>query len=76
MFYTPTTAIAAFDDILNQLYNDELFDGDVGGETIVAVREALHALQAEEAREEAEEDGDDFWNREGQPEFNGAFTSW
>jgi hypothetical protein len=74
MFYSPATAIKAFDDILAQLESDSLFDELQDEETIERVREALYALQAEEAYEEA--NTEPFENREGDPAFNGAFTSW
>jgi hypothetical protein len=74
MFYSPATAIKALDDILAQLESDSLFDELQDGETVERVREALYALQAEEAYEEA--NTEPFENREGDPAFNGAFTSW
>lgn len=75
MFYSPATAIKALDDILAQLESDSLFDKlQDPEETLTAVREALYALQAEEAYEEA--NSEPFENREGDPAFNGAFTNW
>lgn len=74
MFYSPATAIKAIDDILAQLESDSLFDELQDEETVERVREALYALQAEEAHEEA--NTEPFENREGDPAFNGAFTSW
>ena len=76
MFYTPATAIAALDDILAQLESDSLFNELQDGETVKAVREALYALQAEEAHEAYLEDEEEFQNREGDPAFNGAFNRW
>lgn len=74
MFYSPATAIKALDDILAQLESDSLFDELQDGETVERVREALYALQAEEAYEEA--NMEPFENREGDPAFNGAFSRW
>jgi len=79
MFYTLTTAIAAVEDILAECESGDISENLVQNETINALREALYALQNDEAIEEATAEHDDephFENREGDPAFNGAFNSW
>jgi hypothetical protein len=75
MYYTLPTATEALDTILSQCESGDISDLSVTEETIHLLRQALYALQAEEAREEEAEE-EPFENREGDPAFNGAFTSW
>lgn len=53
MFYTIQTAAEALEQIIAQAESDSLTDQPVSNETIHLLRQALYAVQAEEAIEEA-----------------------
>jgi FKBP-type peptidyl-prolyl cis-trans isomerase (trigger factor) len=74
MFYTLTTAIEAVEDILAECESGDISENLVQNETINALRQALFALQNDEAIEA--QDAERFENREGDPAFNGAFNRW